>query len=134
VFLPGLTITAAAAPRDTLIAVVVAVLGVAVLLFPSLGLLFRLVLLGRFDPGTSAHRVAPVAPTGHRAHHPRFLARVAATCLVAGVGLLTVAEAGWAHAAGVVCLLGAIASGFLAATPAAIADKSGARGDGLAGG
>ena len=40
VLLPGLTVAAAAAPRDTLIAVVVAVLAGAILLFPSLGLCF----------------------------------------------------------------------------------------------
>jgi cytochrome bd ubiquinol oxidase subunit II len=50
-FLPGLTVQQAAAPRDTLIAVTVAVLGGAVILFPSLSPLFSLVLRGRFDPG-----------------------------------------------------------------------------------
>jgi cytochrome d ubiquinol oxidase subunit II len=135
VSLPGLTVAAAAAPRDTLITVVVAVLAGAIILFPSLGLLFHLVLRGRFDPDTSAAQPALVAPTGCRAGRPRLLARVAGACLVAGVGLLTVAEAGWAHAAGAVCLLGAIASGFLAATPAVIADeRSGLRREELADG
>ena len=39
-------------------------------------------------------------------------------CFVAGVGLLTVAEAGWAHAIGVVALFGFVVVGFLGAVPA----------------
>ncbi|MGH3852868.1 MAG: cytochrome d ubiquinol oxidase subunit II [Pseudonocardiaceae bacterium] len=124
VFLPGLTITQAAASRDTVVAVVVAVLAGAVILFPSLALLFRLVLRGRFDPARPAQPVQPVtpaAPVAPRASHSRLLARVAGACLIAGFGLLTVADAGWAHAVGVVCLLAVVALGFLAATPAAVA-------------
>lgn len=49
VFLPGLTIGQAAAPRDTQIVVIVAIFGGALILFPSLWLLFRLVLEGRFE-------------------------------------------------------------------------------------
>jgi cytochrome d ubiquinol oxidase subunit I len=40
---------------------------------------------------------------------------------VVGIGLLTVADASWAHAIGVVCLLGLIVTGLLAAYPAAAA-------------
>ena len=123
VLLPGLTVAAAAASRDTLIAVVVAVLAGAILLFPALGLLFRLYLSGRFDPVPSVARPAPVAPPRTRPHHSRLLGRVAAACLVAGFGLLTVSGGAAAHAVGVACLLGAIASGFLAATPALIANQ-----------
>jgi cytochrome bd-type quinol oxidase subunit 2 len=47
VFLPGLAVRQAAAPHDTLVAVVVAVLAGAVILFPSLAALFRLTLTGR---------------------------------------------------------------------------------------
>ena len=43
---------------------------------------------------------------------PGLLGRVAGACLVAGFGLLTVAEAGWAHAIGVVALFGFIVVGF----------------------
>ena len=39
-----------------------------------------------------------------------------------GFGFLTVAEAGWAHAIGVVALLGFIVCGFLAVVPAQLAD------------
>ena len=59
-FLPGLTIKQAAAPHDTQVAVVVAVLAGAVILFPSLALLFRLTLGGRLAHGEGeAPRVAP---------------------------------------------------------------------------
>ena len=47
VLLRGLTVQQAAAPHDTLVAVTVAVIAGAVILFPSLALLFRLVLRGR---------------------------------------------------------------------------------------
>jgi hypothetical protein len=42
------------------------------------------------------------------------LARGALGCLVAGVALLNGADAGWAHAIGVVCLLGFVLFGFRA--------------------
>jgi cytochrome d ubiquinol oxidase subunit II len=115
-FLPGLTIEAAAAPRTTLIAVTVAVLGGAVILFPSLALLFRLVLSGRLAEGGESvdHRPTPRLV---RASRQGFLARAALACLIAGIGLLTAAEAAWAHALGVVSLFGFVAFGFPAALP-----------------
>lgn len=119
VFLPGLTVAQAAAPRATLIAVVVAVMAGAVILFPSLALLFRLVLRGGFDPGRQ-----PGAPA-RRAVAPlrrsRLTARPAGACLLAGFGLLTVADADWAHAIGIIALFGFVALGFLAVAPADLA-------------
>ncbi len=47
--LPGLTVKQAAAPHDTLVAVIVAVVAGGAILFPSLGLLFKLTLSGRLD-------------------------------------------------------------------------------------
>src|SRR5205823_3894893 len=47
--LPGLTVYRAAAGHDTLVWIVVAVLGGGAILFPSLALLFRLTLTGRFQ-------------------------------------------------------------------------------------
>jgi cytochrome bd ubiquinol oxidase subunit II len=115
-FLPGLTIEAAAAPRSTLIAVIVAVLGGAVILFPSLALLFRLVLSGRL--ADSGERLElETRPRLVRASRHGVLARAALACLIAGIGLLTVAETAWAHALGVVSLLGFVALGFPAALP-----------------
>jgi cytochrome d ubiquinol oxidase subunit II len=117
VFLPGLTIRAAAAPRSTLIAVIVAVLGGAVILFPSLALLFRLVLRDRLVDSGEDLELRAWPPRLVRASRLGLLARAALALLIAGVGLLTVAEVAWAHALGVVSLLGFVALGFPAALP-----------------
>jgi hypothetical protein len=63
-------------------------------------------------------RVAPPFPTPSTA-------RVAIALLIVGFGLLNVAEASWAHAIGVVCLLGAVVVGFLAVVPAWLAPEGG---------
>ncbi|HWF26392.1 MAG TPA: cytochrome d ubiquinol oxidase subunit II [Solirubrobacteraceae bacterium] len=110
--LPGLTVYQAAAPHDSLVAIVVAVLAGGAILFPALALLFRLALTGRFQ-APEAHDLEP-APEGQRRLSPRLLARVAIACAIAGVGLLNLADAAWAHAVGIVCLLGLIVTGFLA--------------------
>src|SRR5919198_1365189 len=115
-FLPGLTIEAAAAPRATLIAVTFAVLGGAIILFPSLALLFRLVLSGRLAEGGEGVDLRPT-PRLVRVSRQGFLARAALASLIAGIGLLTAAEAAWAHALGVVSLFGFVALGFPAALP-----------------
>jgi cytochrome d ubiquinol oxidase subunit II len=118
--LPGLTVQQAAAPKDTLIAIIVAVLAGAVILFPSLALLFSLVLGGRFDPGRD--RGAEVPASGRQVSRKRRLAgRVAAALAIAGIGLLTAADAGWAHALGVACFTGFVVAGFHAVAPAELA-------------
>jgi cytochrome d ubiquinol oxidase subunit II len=43
--------------------------------------------------------------------------RAALACLVAGLGFLNVAEAGWAHAIGVAALVAFVLLGFLALVP-----------------
>jgi len=113
--LPGLSVQAAAAPHDTLVAVVVAVLAGAVILFPSLALLFRLVLGGTLDHGSAAQAPPPAAGALLSASSAGLLARLAGACLLAGFGLLTVAEGGWAHALGVIALFGFMLFGFFAA-------------------
>ena len=124
IFLPGLTVKQAAAPHDVLVTVIVAILGGAVILFPSLVLLFRLTLGGRLG---HADEEQPAAPAVRRdlvlAAAPGLLGRVAVACLVAGFGLLTVAEAGWAHALGVVALFGFVVAGFAGAVPALLEDE-----------
>jgi cytochrome d ubiquinol oxidase subunit II len=122
--LPGLTVSQAAAPHDTLVLVVVAVLAGAAILFPSLAVLFGLVLHGRFDPGprrmhTDRRRFRPVAPS-----RSRLLARSALAGAIAAIGLLAVADAPWLHAVGVVSLLAAIVLGFGAVRPTEIAHLS----------
>jgi cytochrome bd ubiquinol oxidase subunit II len=109
-FLADLTVEQAAAGHHTQIAVVVAVLAGAVILFPSLALLFRLTLAGRL---TGPERVAAAAPP--REPLPATTARsarLAAASLIAGIGLLTVADAGWAHTFGVISLLAFVACGY----------------------
>jgi cytochrome d ubiquinol oxidase subunit II len=115
VLLPGLTVEQAAASHDTLVAVIVAVVAGGAILFPSLGVLFGLVLRGRLDHPIAVRGVA--SSPGTPVHTPAVLGRVAAPLLIAGFGFLTVAESGWAHAIGAVCLLGFVGTGFAAAVP-----------------
>src|SRR5579862_245794 len=115
VLLRGLTVEQAAAPHDTLVAVIVAVLAGGVLLFPSLALLFALVLRGRFDP--AARAAEPAGGEVLAVSAPGMLGRLAVALLVAGVGFTTVGDSAWAHAIGVTALLGFVAVGFPAALP-----------------
>ncbi|MFL5865464.1 MAG: cytochrome d ubiquinol oxidase subunit II [Solirubrobacteraceae bacterium] len=122
VLLPGLTVSQAAAPHDTLVAVVVAVLAGGAILFPSLALLFSLLLRGHLgEPGTSAE------PEGSMAARPPrstpLQARAAVALLIVGVGFLNAADAGWAHVIGVFALFGFILSGFAAIVPRALAEE-----------
>jgi cytochrome bd ubiquinol oxidase subunit II len=124
--LPGLTLHEAAASRDTLIAVIVAVLAGGIILAPSLGLLFRLLLTGGFD--RPSERAA--APADHR---PRYAAaasgyaRLAVACALAGFVLLSVVENGTAHVFGVLTLLTAAALAFRAVGPADLPDDPASR-------
>jgi cytochrome bd ubiquinol oxidase subunit II len=121
--LNGLTVQQAAAPHDTLVLVVVAVLAGATILFPSLALLFRLVLAGRLGHGPAAvQRPLTAAASVFGASRSGLLGRVAAACLLTGFGFLTIAEAGWAHAIGAVALLAFLPCGFIAVAPAQMAD------------
>ena len=120
-FLRGLTIQQAAASHDVLVAVVVSVIAGAVILFPSLALLFRLLLRGQFDVADTSG--APFVSRSALVSSlvPGLAARVAVACLVAGIGLLTVADAGWAHAIGIAGLSAFIVLGTVAAAPAELA-------------
>jgi cytochrome d ubiquinol oxidase subunit II len=116
--LPGLTVWQAAASHDALVAVVVAVLAGGAILFPSLALLFRLTLTGQLHGKETEE--APPALGARPPSMPGLLPRVAVACLIAGIGLLNIASASWAHAVGVVSLLAFIVTGFLATVPAAL--------------
>jgi cytochrome bd ubiquinol oxidase subunit II len=116
--LPGLTVSEAAAGDDTLVATIVAIGAGALVLGPSLALLFTLTLRGRLGyegdaAGTSA--AGPVRALA--ASQAGLLARVSIACLLVTVGFLTIADAGWAHAIGVVALVACIITGFRAAVP-----------------
>ncbi len=122
-FLNGLTVRQAAAPHDTQLALTVAVAAGAVLLFPSLALLFRLTLGGKLRDSEGSDR-----PTEQRGIHwraGRFEARLSGAFLIAGAGFLTAANAAWAHAIGVACLFAFIVSGYRAALPGDLTDPSG---------
>jgi cytochrome d ubiquinol oxidase subunit II len=116
--LPGLTVDQAAAGHDTLVAVVVSVLAGGAILFPSLALLFRIAVSGRFraaesaEPESAAQQLAGVRIA--------VLVRSAIAFLIAGFGLLNVADASWAHAIGILCLFGFVLTGFRAITHAAL--------------
>jgi cytochrome d ubiquinol oxidase subunit II len=112
-FLPGLTIEEAAATHSALVAVVVGVAIGAVVLVPSLALLFSLFLRGRFDP----HAVQPPAPSAvpvRSAVVRPQLALLAAVCLVVGGTLTFFFETAWAHIIGVSALLAFVGVGFVA--------------------
>jgi cytochrome bd ubiquinol oxidase subunit II len=118
IVLRGLTVEQAAAPQSALVAVLVAVIGGGLILFPSLALLFRLVLGGRLGEGEE-HPAEDAGPARLLApSRTGLLARAAVACLIIGFGLLNVAEAGWAHGIGAVALLAAVALGVAAAVPA----------------
>ena len=123
--LVNLTIRQAAAPHDTQVAVLIAVLAGAAILFPSLALLFGLLLRGRFDPGAiNGDSRPPSTAALVSASRRGLLVRSAGASLVAGVGLLNVADAGWAHAIGVICLIAFVVLGFGAVGPARLAALS----------
>jgi cytochrome d ubiquinol oxidase subunit II len=123
--LPGLTVDRAAAPRETLIAVVVAVAGGGLIVLPSLVLLLRLSITGRlgYDNDDAGAHAAEDTRLDRLALPPARAAALAGACLVGGFGSLTVAGAGWAHALGVVLLLAAIALGLAAVAPALLKDE-----------
>jgi cytochrome d ubiquinol oxidase subunit II len=110
--LPGLTVDQAAAGHDTLVWVVACVLGGSVILFPSLAVLFRLALAGRFQAAESTMPDDIAQPL--RAIRPGLLARLAVALLIAGFGLLNLANAQWAHAIGILCLVCFVVVGFRA--------------------
>jgi cytochrome d ubiquinol oxidase subunit II len=128
-FLPGLSITQAAAGRSTLVALLIAIAGGAVVLVPSLVLLFTLFLRGHLDSPDAAAPAAPAAlAAGSMAPSTRSIGAAGAIGpsrawgatavaeLVAGAGLLVFADAGWAQAIGVLCLVAcAVATFWLAA-------------------
>jgi cytochrome d ubiquinol oxidase subunit II len=121
--LPGLTVTEAAAGRSTLIATIVGVAVGAVVLVPSLVVLYSLVLRGRLDTGEAAEGPAEPGEVGRlgapRAARDRLAGAFAVGTLVAGTGLLVFADPAWAHGLGAVALIAcAVAVFALASRPA----------------
>jgi cytochrome bd ubiquinol oxidase subunit II len=118
-FLPGMTVAQAAAGRETLVALVIAVACGSVILLPSLALLFTLFLRGRLDtPESRAPEpeiVAGSPPLARKPSSPRVRAWSGASVagLVAGTGLLVFADSPWAHALGVLAFVLCGVSTFL---------------------
>jgi cytochrome d ubiquinol oxidase subunit II len=122
VLLQGLTIARAAAPHDTLVAITVAVLAGGAILFPSLALLFGLTLRGSLAPGAAAKPQPSGATAVIAASRTGLTSRGAVACLIAGFGLLTVAEASWAHGLGVASQIAFEVLGVVAVGPARAAE------------
>jgi cytochrome d ubiquinol oxidase subunit II len=122
---PHQTLRQAAAPHETLVCVLVAIVVGGAILFPSLALLFSLVLRGRFEtPREDGDGRRPASVTALLAPAAEGLrARLALAGLLGGVGLLTIAEAPWAHGIGVACLFAAMILAFLAVDPAGLAAR-----------
>jgi len=114
--LPGLTVERAAAGDATLVALLVSIAVGAVILIPSLALLFGLVLGGRFDerpeqPGSLERVGTGQVRTGAVGTEPRRPAGIAAAvCAALGVALTLLFDGGLGLALGVVLLLAAVAS------------------------
>jgi cytochrome bd ubiquinol oxidase subunit II len=111
--LPGLTIEQAAASHSALVAVLVGVAIGAVVLVPSLVLLFSLFLRGRFDPHVVEAPAPPAAPV-RRVPVDARLGALAGACLVVGGTLLFFLEDAWAHIVGVSMLFAFVGLGFVA--------------------
>jgi cytochrome d ubiquinol oxidase subunit II len=119
--LPGLTVQEAAAPHDTLVVVVVAVLAGGIILFPSLALLFRLMLSGKLGEhhGNGDAADTALAPLADRQlmRRPARALRTAAALLVAGVVLMLAGDAEAIRVAGSLLMIGFVAAAFWALLP-----------------
>ncbi len=107
--LPGLTVANAAAGRATLLATVAAVAVGALVLVPSLALLFGLVLRGRFDHEATPSDLRAAEPRARARHSWAFPLAVAAGAV--GVLLTLVFDSGPLLAAGILALLSFVALG-----------------------
>jgi cytochrome d ubiquinol oxidase subunit II len=107
--LPGLTIRQAAAGHTTLVALVIGVAGGALILGPSLALLFKLTLTGRFDAGRAT--IAEPPRNSRRAAHPPTRLATAGALLVVGA-ICTVLLDSWGLALGVLSLLAFVLVAF----------------------
>ena len=104
VLLPGLTVREAAAPDNVLVLLVVSILAGGLILFPSLGLLFRLVLRGRFSAEPTVEPGAPPAHPARGRATALTATRLAGACFVTGAAFLVLGDSGWPHAIGVAAL------------------------------
>jgi cytochrome d ubiquinol oxidase subunit II len=118
--LPGLTVEEAAAGRPTLVATVVGVAVGAVVVIPSLAVLFRLVLRGRFDTKAAAGDYLASQPRSR----PRRLSLggFAAGAAAVGLPLALIFDGGPFLAIGILALLASVAVAWVALAAAAAAN------------
>jgi cytochrome d ubiquinol oxidase subunit II len=108
--LPGLTLHAAAADRTALIAVLVSVGAGALVLVPSLALLFGLKLRGRFEQ-VVLHEAVVAGGADRRA--PRTSVVLLFLLLLAGAALTVFSGSAWGVGLGVGLLMAFVAGGFV---------------------
>ncbi len=121
ILLPGLTVAQAAAPHDTLVAVIVAVIGGGLILFPSLALLFRLTLGGSLGAHPAESPVTASPTRVLAAARAGLAARGAAGCLIVGAILLVFGDDWWMQAVGVIGLIAFVVLGVAAVGPGELA-------------
>jgi cytochrome d ubiquinol oxidase subunit II len=107
--LPGLTIHQAAAGHATLVALLIAVAAGALIVTPSLALLFGLTLQGRFDPGPAA----AVASEARRISPPPARLAAASGLVIAGAALTVLLDSTWGLALGIIALLAFLTIAFV---------------------
>ena len=88
----------------------IAVAAGLLVLAPSLTLLFRLTLAGRFDPGAAA--VTPPRVRDRRGQYPGPRIVVAGSLLLVGCSFTVLSHATWGLALGVASLLGFLVTAF----------------------
>jgi cytochrome bd ubiquinol oxidase subunit II len=118
--LPDLTVEEAAAGRTTLVATVVGVAVGALVVVPSLAVLFRLVLRGRFDTKAGAGEFLAPQPRSRRRRVP--LASFAAGAAAVGLPLTLIFDGGPFLAIGILALLTCVAVASVAVAAAAAAN------------
>jgi cytochrome d ubiquinol oxidase subunit II len=114
ILLPGLTVSEAAAPDNVLVLVVVVILAGGVILFPSLAVLFRLVLRGSFSAAPRLERPAPLPGSARGLPGGPTAARLAGACFAIGAAFLVLGDSGWPHAIGTAMLTAFIVLGLSA--------------------
>ena len=114
ILLDGLTVREAAAPDNVMTLLVISILAGGLILFPSLALLFRLVLRGSFSAEPRVVRGAPLAGPTSGLAATITATRLAGACFVIGSAFLVIGDSAWPHAIGVAGLAAFIVLGLSA--------------------
>ncbi|HEV2060176.1 MAG TPA: cytochrome d ubiquinol oxidase subunit II [Solirubrobacteraceae bacterium] len=114
VLLPGLTVREAAAPDNVMVLLVISIVAGGLVLFPSLALLFRLVLRGSFSAEPAIAREPSLAGPSSGLTATLTATRLAGACFAVGAAFLVIGEGAWPHAIGVALLTAFIVLGLSA--------------------